>query len=494
MPLQPNIALQVQGLQLPDPLAQSGRVAQIQNALQQQRMGEMQIQNALREQRRKGELEKILGGFGPEAKAADISPALVRGGFLTEARTLMQSEAQLEETRRKAQEAEYKGMISKADLVGRVLGAARDQDSFDFAIKKLSEQGIFTPADAQFLGPTYDPTRVKQILDTTMSQKDRLEAALKERATAATESQAKTAAAKLPFERQRAEAAMISARAAAEKAKGEKKTELQRLQELRDSLPVGSVERAEVVNVIDARGRSAAPTLTDIVDPDDPTRMLKVDARLYTGGGFTAPGVVGIAGKEPSAGKRATEQATARGQFLDILDTLQANFDELNRQRAIPSEQRGAVSNVLSSIEASGPGQVAGRAVGAKAQSLRDEIKSSRMALMSALKKITGKSASELNSNVELRLNLDAISDPSQSYEAATKILENLKQFYAQEPAPTPSPGGRPGVTDRRSSSSTTRGTAPSEVPAFRTVHEAEAANLPKGTRITVDGRPAEVN
>jgi hypothetical protein len=457
-------------------------------------MGEMQIQNALREQRRKGELEKILGGFGPEAKAADISPALVRGGFLTEARTLMQSEAQLEETRRKAQEAEYKGMISKADLVGRVLGAARDQDSFDFAIKKLSEQGIFTPADAQFLGPTYDPTRVKQILDTTMSQKDRLEAALKERATAATESQAKTAAAKLPFERQRAEAAMISARAAAEKAKGEKKTELQRLQELRDSLPVGSVERAEVVNVIDARGRSAAPTLTDIVDPDDPTRMLKVDARLYTGGGFTAPGVVGIAGKEPSAGKRATEQATARGQFLDILDTLQANFDELNRQRAIPSEQRGAVSNVLSSIEASGPGQVAGRAVGAKAQSLRDEIKSSRMALMSALKKITGKSASELNSNVELRLNLDAISDPSQSYEAATKILENLKQFYAQEPAPTPSPGGRPGVTDRRSSSSTTRGTAPSEVPAFRTVHEAEAANLPKGTRITVDGRPAEVN
>jgi hypothetical protein len=214
MPLQPNIALQVQGLQLPDPLAQSGRVAQIQNALQEQRIGEMKIQNAMREQRRKGELEKILGGFGPEAKAADISPALVRGGFLTEARTLMQSEAQLEETRRKAQEAEYKGMISKADLVGRVLGAARDQDSFDFAIKKLSEQGIFTPADVQFLGSTYDPTRVKRILDTTMSQKDRLEAAIKERATAATESQAATASAKLPFERQRAEAAMISARAA----------------------------------------------------------------------------------------------------------------------------------------------------------------------------------------------------------------------------------------------------------------------------------------
>jgi hypothetical protein len=92
-----------------------------------------------------------------------------------------------------------------------VLGAAKDQDSFDFAIKKLSEQGIFKPADVQFLGPTYDPARVKRILDTTMSQKDRLEAALKERTTAAQEAQASAAGV-------RGEAAMISARAARERA------------------------------------------------------------------------------------------------------------------------------------------------------------------------------------------------------------------------------------------------------------------------------------
>jgi hypothetical protein len=127
----------------------------------------------------------------------------------------MQSEAQLEETRRKAQEAEYKGMISQADIVGRVLGAARDQDSFDFAIKKLSEQGIFKPADVQFLGPTYDPTRVKRILDTTMSQKDRLEAALKERTTAAQEAQASAAGT-------RAQAAVSQAVTAADKAKFER--------------------------------------------------------------------------------------------------------------------------------------------------------------------------------------------------------------------------------------------------------------------------------
>jgi hypothetical protein len=205
MPLNPNIALQVKGLEVPNPLAQMAQVTQIENALQQQRMGDIQMQNALREQRRKGEFERILGGFGSEAKATDIAPALVRGGFLTEARTLMQSEAQLEETRRKAEEARLKGMISEADIVGRVLGAAKDQASYDFAVQKLSSQGIFKPADVQFLGPTYDPARVKQILDTTLSQKDRLEAAFKERTTVATETKAQAAASQAATAAQKAQ-------------------------------------------------------------------------------------------------------------------------------------------------------------------------------------------------------------------------------------------------------------------------------------------------
>jgi hypothetical protein len=477
------------------PLNMMTQVSQLQAAQDANALRQLQAQQLMRAQEQENALRSRLSSGAPMS----FSEAAAFGAPGLQALTAQRAEIETQE-KRQADKLQ--------DLAEGLMFVRKDPslENFSEAFRLLKSRGLdmgSTAAEIMLMGPEDRKKAVDRFIETTPGMSKRLleldkirtetEAARVKGEAAA--SQASTAAAKLPFERQRAEAAMISARAAADKQTTERKTELQRLQELRDSLPVGSVERAEVDNVIDARGRSAAPTLTDIVDPDDPTRMLKVDARLYTGGGFTAPGVVGIAGREPAAGKRATEQATARSQFLDILDTLQANFDELNRQRAIPSEQRGAVSNVLSSIEASGPGQVAGRAVGAKAQSLRDEIKSSRMALMSALKKLTGKSASELNSNVELRLNLDAISDPSQSYEAATKILENLKQFYAQEPAPTPAPGGRPGVTDRRSSSSsTTRGTAPSEVPAFRTVHEAEAANLPKGTRITVGGRPAEVN
>ena len=451
MPINPALALQVKGLELPDPMAQMAQVTQIQNALQQQRMGDIQMQNALREQRRKGEFERILGGFGPEAKATDISPALVRGGFLTEARTLMQSEAQLEETRRKAQEAKYKGMISEADLVGRVLGTAKDQDSYDFALKRLSDQGIFKPADVQLLGPVYNPARVQQFVDMTMSRKDQLELEFKGREVGAREtsaraaaSQAATAAAKLPFEQRRAEAAERLADQG-------RRTEIEKLQAAAASLPPGSPARIEIENRIDALGRGAAPTLTEVIDPDDPKRMLRVDARTYTGGGVGSPGVIGISGKEPSAAKRASVEDEGREQFRSILDDLRANFDKLNRMRAITSTERGPISNVATALETTGVGQVASRAVGGEAQAIRDEISSSRSMLLSALKKVTGKSASELNSNVELRTFLDSISDPSKSYESAINILENMEKTYL-----------RGGGTSTGQRSATRRGEAPS--------------------------------
>lgn len=480
MPINPALALQVKGLELPDPMAQMAQVTQIQNALQQQRMGDIQMQNALREQRRKGEFERILGGFGSEAKATDIAPALVRGGFLTEARTLMQSEAQLEETRRKAQEAEYKGMISKADLVDRVYGAANDQASHDFAVRRLVNQGIWTPDDVAFVGKDYDPERQKLVLNMTRTGQQRLEADLKKRDTAAREMTAQAArtraitdADKFAWERdnpgfeiketesglvkvnkrtgQVEPLTMAGAAGVQPLMPKQPKTELARLQAERDALPVGSPARIELDARIDALGRGAAPTLTEVIDPDEPSRMLRVDARTYTGGGVGSPGVIGISGKEPSAAKRASVEEEGREQFRSIIDDLRANFDKLNRMRAITSTERGPISNVATALETTGVGQVASRAVGGEAQAIRDEISSSRSMLLSALKKVTGKSASELNSNVELRTFLDSISDPSKSYESAINILENMEKTYLR--------GGAPSAGQR---SATRRGEAPS--------------------------------
>ncbi len=257
-------------------------------------------------------------------------------------------------------------------------------------------------------------------------------------------SQAQTAAARLPFEQRRAEAAERLADQG-------RRTEIEKLQAARDALPPGSPARVEIENKIDALGRGAAPTLTEVIDPDDPKRMLRVDARTYTGGGIGSPGVIGISGKEPSAAKRASVEDEGREQFRSIIDDLRVNFDKLKEMRAITSTERGPISNVATALETTGVGQVASRAVGGKAQAIRDEISSSRSMLLSALKKVTGKSASELNSNVELRTFLDSISDPSKSYESAINILDNMEKTYLR--------GGEPSAGQR---SATRRGEAPS--------------------------------
>ena len=68
--------------------------------------------------------------------------------------------------------------------------------------------------------------------------------------------------------------------------------------------------------------------------------------------------------------------------------------------------------------------------------------------------------------------------------------LKKYGVLEAERMQTTPAPQG-PVVGGR---STTPRNAAPSGgVPAFRTVEEAMAAKLPRGTRITVNGRPAEV-
>lgn len=195
MAVRPELSLNVPTFELPNPLAQMAQVTQIQNALQQQRMGDIQMQNALREQQRKQGLERLMSGFAPEAKTEDVASALQRGGYFNEAQTLIKSRAELEKERRQAKEAEYKGMISQADLFGRVMGVLKKdstQEDYNFALNRL--KNILTPEDVAQLGETFDYNRVQRFVDMTMSHRDRLEAALKERTTAATETKAEAAA------------------------------------------------------------------------------------------------------------------------------------------------------------------------------------------------------------------------------------------------------------------------------------------------------------
>jgi hypothetical protein len=172
-------------------------------------------------------------------------------------------------------------------------------------------------------------------------------------------------------------------------------------------------------------------TAVPIQNPNDFSQMILVNPREYKDGGLGAPGVIGLTGKTPAA--TAKQEAINKGvaQVASVIDDLRANYNTLNVARAIPSTERGALSNITSSAQSSSLGQFLGRVGGTEEQSARDVINSSRLMLLNGIKQATGLSATQLNSNMELTTWLKAVSDPSQSIETVDKILGNIEKFIA---------------------------------------------------------------
>ena len=175
-----------------------------------------------------------------------------------------------------------------------------------------------------------------------------------------------------------------------------------------------------------------APTITQIVDPANPNQMITIDARRYQGGGVGSPGVLGVGGKEPGAAVRENKVEAGKSQLADDLENLRASFLVLDQKRAIPSTERGVLSNIASATAASGVGQMLGRATGTTEQVEREVINSARTRLVNSIKNATGMSAQQLNSNVELQTMLKSISDPAQPVQAALRIIEDIENAYVK--------------------------------------------------------------
>jgi len=197
-----------------------------------------------------------------------------------------------------------------------------------------------------------------------------------------------------------------------------------------------------------------APTITQIVDPTDPNKMITIDARRYQGGGAGSPGVIGVSGKEPSAALRENKTEAGKTQLADDLENLRFSFQKLDSLRAIPSTERNALSNVTSGLASTAIGQRTGQLFATEAQVERDVINSARSRLVNSIKNATGMSAQQLNSNVELQTMLKSISDPGQSYQSAIRIIEDIEDAYVKgkgmkkrgEPAPAPAPAAAQGT------------------------------------------------
>lgn len=183
-----------------------------------------------------------------------------------------------------------------------------------------------------------------------------------------------------------------------------------------------------------------APTMTEVVDPSDQKRMLRVDARTYKGGGLGSAGVLGVSGKEPSLAKKDEKEGQGKELLATELDNMRQHYTTLKELGGMPSSDSGTLSNAMAWTQSSGAGQLGGRIFGTKEQDERNAIKSTRLLLMNAIKNATGMSAQQMNSNVELKTWLDSLGDPTQSYESNMEIIKNIEESFIKGAGKKPNP------------------------------------------------------
>jgi hypothetical protein len=232
-------------------------------------------------------------------------------------------------------------------------------------------------------------------------------------------------------------------------AKNDREREEIRAQAKIDAQEIAADARKDIAKLVSGLKTPPAPSVTTIVDPTNPNQMISIDTRQYKGGGTGSVGVIGISGKEPTAAIRENKATEGKSQLQDQLDDLRGAFTSLNEKRAITSEERNPVSNLLSSIQGSTVGQIAGKTFGTKEQTERNLINSAKQRIAQAIKNATGMSSQQLNSNFELKSMLDSLSDVSLGYEASMEIIDRLERDYVKgggmkkgvQPAPATTSG-----------------------------------------------------
>jgi hypothetical protein len=190
-------------------------------------------------------------------------------------------------------------------------------------------------------------------------------------------------------------------------------------------------EEAQRIRIA-AAGRAPEPVV-QVIGPDG----TPVYARRSNAEGMSVPQKPTGTGKTPTQTAKDEKTQQGKEELSSQIEDLLSSYQRLDEMRAIPSKDRGLLSNLSAAAGASAVGQIAGRAAGTAEQTERDFINGSKLRLLMAIKNATGMSAQQLNSNAELKAWLASVSDPGQSIETVRKTLDAIRRTYL-----TPSSGG----------------------------------------------------
>ena len=153
---------------------------------------------------------------------------------------------------------------------------------------------------------------------------------------------------------------------------------------------------------------------------------------------------------EPIPGGPADQKAQTVNAGRETVDTLIAGLKDqygiLKKGGGITTTEN-TLMNVPAYLSSTAAGQATGKLFGTQNQSARNTIVQSRPLLLAAIKNATGMSAKQMDSNVELKMYLDAATNPSLDFEANMAALNQLETLYGLSgtaPVGGASAGGAP--------------------------------------------------
>lgn len=131
---------------------------------------------------------------------------------------------------------------------------------------------------------------------------------------------------------------------------------------------------------------------------------------------------------------KTAEQEKSKKDVEGIIAVLRDSYNQLKTGGGVTDVSKGGLENMGAAASSSGIGQALGKTFGTQNQSYRNTIAQQRPILMGNVSKALGMSAKQLDSNTELKLWLNAATDPTLDYQTNMRALDQLESMLANGP------------------------------------------------------------
>lgn len=131
-------------------------------------------------------------------------------------------------------------------------------------------------------------------------------------------------------------------------------------------------------------------------------------------------------------GEIPENEKTTRGKNMvtTLINKVVPKVEELGATGGAISTQNSTAGNIWAATKSSGVGQFVQRISGGEEQSIRNQIKTQKPALINAIRQATGMSAKAMDSNTELQFYLQQVGDEKTDIESQLFALKMIDEMY----------------------------------------------------------------